>query len=371
MSVSENPISTAPAFSTPTGLHPDCPMLMGDQGLWLKENFLPGYIQAIDIAKAKKPDASHVRGPGKDFVKDHALNVFINEFWGPTKEPNMVSVLQKVKKYLENHYKNFDKAILPERNVPNDLDMFREVCSNMWESLEETECKKYESKADEVNALVAKGPTLEDIFRVQPYIAKAMEVALSRLIGFQHNQFGKAAWVAHCMYEDEMGQVQYKCIKIHSKLKSWGSILDNNLQLEDYLTAACTWAARGFDADKQTIPSENQSTIQEPQVNIMNDGHADKDPKRMPKMKKNTTKKAEAKQMKDQEEKEEWEAKEREENEQREREEQETKEREANDRTAKKMNDKAGKGRGKSEKGKKHLAEDVDEETTLPPPSKK
>ncbi|KAK0217808.1 hypothetical protein IW262DRAFT_1463072 [Armillaria fumosa] len=336
----------------------------------------------------------------------------------PTKEPNTVSVLQKVKKYLENHYKNFDKKsdvdyrnqLLPPRrtnakeqfrqamaekikkeqlqhtaecNVPNDLNMFCEVCSDMWESLEETECKKYESKANEVNALVAKGPTLEDIFRVQPYIAEAMEVALSRLIGFRHNQFGKAAWVAHCMYEDEMGQVQYKCIEVHSKSKSWGSIPDNSLQLEDYRTAACTWAAQGFDADKQTIPSKNQSTIQEPQVNITNDGHADKDPKRMPKTKKNTTKKAEAKQMKDWEEKEvkereervakemekqEREAKEREAEEQ---EEQEAKEREANDRAAKKMNDKAGKGRGKGEKGKKCLAEDVNEETTLPPPSKK
>lgn len=101
--------------------------------------------------------------------------------------------------------------------------------------------------------------------RVQPYIAEATAVALLRLIGFQHNQFGKAAWVAHCMYEDEKGQVQYKwyvpcpiassiidvrycgSVKIHSKLKTWSSIPDNDLQLEEYHSAVSTWAAQGFD----------------------------------------------------------------------------------------------------------------------------
>ncbi len=101
--------------------------------------------------------------------------------------------------------------------------------------------------------------------RVQPYIAEAMEVALSRLIGFRHNQFGKTTWVAHCIYEDKKGQIQYKwyvlyliassiidvrycgSVKIHSKLKTWSSISDNDLQLEEYCSAVSTWAAQGFD----------------------------------------------------------------------------------------------------------------------------
>ncbi len=89
MSVSENPVSP-----TPAGSHPDCPTLTGDQGLWLKENFLPGYIQAIDVVKAKKPNAMHVWDPGKEFVREQVLNMFIDEFWDHTNEPNMVSVLQ-------------------------------------------------------------------------------------------------------------------------------------------------------------------------------------------------------------------------------------------------------------------------------------
>ncbi len=52
-----------------------------------------------------------------------------------------------------------------ECNVPNDLDMFCEVCGDMWAGIDNTERQEYEAKADEVNMEVANGPALEDIYK--------------------------------------------------------------------------------------------------------------------------------------------------------------------------------------------------------------
>lgn len=43
--------------------------------------------------------------------------------------------------------------------------MFREVCGDMWAGIDDTECQKYEAKADEVNKGVANGPALEEIYK--------------------------------------------------------------------------------------------------------------------------------------------------------------------------------------------------------------
>lgn len=91
MSNSQMPTSTTMTATSP---RPDCPMLNAEHGKWLKDNFFAGYIQAIDDAKAKKPNAAHVRGPGKEFVTNHVLHPFIEHFWSRANEPNTASVLK-------------------------------------------------------------------------------------------------------------------------------------------------------------------------------------------------------------------------------------------------------------------------------------
>ncbi|KAK0440372.1 hypothetical protein EV421DRAFT_1905513 [Armillaria borealis] len=289
MSNSQMPTSMTMTAASP---RPDCPMLNAEHGKWLKDNFFAGYIQAVDDAKAKKPNVARVQGPGKDFVTNHILHPFIEHFWTHANEPNT----GKVKKYLENHYKTFDKNAAidihtqpppphrtnakeqfrianaeqisdertrhaAERNIPNDLDLYREVISDMWEAASASELDRYTKKAEDVNTSIATGPTVTEVYKLQPYLPEATEAALSRLIGFRHNQFGKVAWVAHCVYEDEQGVVQHKACVIFRL--TWSAIPDNALQNEEYRTNVCTWAARGFDADKETAPNEGQKPSQE------------------------------------------------------------------------------------------------------------
>ncbi len=104
-----------------------------------------------------------------------------------------------MKKYLENHYKTFDKNTAvdihtqpppprrtnakeqfriasaeqisdertrraAERNIPNDLDLYREVISDMWEAASTSELDRYMKKAEEVNTSIATGPAITEVY---------------------------------------------------------------------------------------------------------------------------------------------------------------------------------------------------------------
>ncbi|KAK0492692.1 hypothetical protein EDD18DRAFT_1108697 [Armillaria luteobubalina] len=403
--------NSAPSTQTPVaGPRPECPTLTSDQGTWLKKNYLPGYMQAVDAARAKKPNALHVRGPGKEFVKNHVLNVFIDQFWDRVHEPNTASVMQKVKKYLENHYKTFDKKsgtdhraqppphcrtnakeqfrlVMAEQikcNVPNNLDLFREVSGDMWGAISDAEHQKYQAKADELNSVIAEGPALQYIYEMQPYIAEVTEADLSQLIGFQHNQFGKVAWVAHCMYEDENGEVQHKCVKVHSKSKSWGSIPDNDLQSVEYRTAVCTWATRGFDepADKLVKPSDSQqgSIVEADNAKGPSDNANNSDPstnhsKTKPRMKNNKKNSEKESNVVAETVTKEKETKEEQERAMRDAEESATKEREVQESAAKGREEKEiaakeTKGKRKTVRGQKRPNDTVDGDVNAPPAKK-
>ncbi|PBK96028.1 hypothetical protein ARMGADRAFT_1028252 [Armillaria gallica] len=211
MSNSQTPTLMA---MTATSSHPNCLMLNAKHGKCLKDNFFTGYIQAIDDAKAKKPNTARVRGPGKEFMTNHILHPFIEHFWSRANEPNTASVLKKVKKYLENHYKTFDKNAAinihtqpppphhtnakeqfhianaeqisdertrhtAERNILNNLDLYQEVLGDMWEAASMSEVDQYTKKAEEVNTSINMGPATTDIYKLQPYLPEATEAALS------------------------------------------------------------------------------------------------------------------------------------------------------------------------------------------------
>ncbi|KAK0492857.1 hypothetical protein EDD18DRAFT_1108468 [Armillaria luteobubalina] len=367
MSMTESS-NSAPSTETPVaGPLPECPTLTSDQGTWLKKNYLPDYMQAIDAARAKKPNTLHVRGPGKDFVKNHVLNVFIDQFWDHAHEPNTASVMQKVKKYLKNHYKTFDKKSgtdhqtqpPPHRHtnakeqfclvMAEQINLFHEVLGDMWEAIGDAEHQKYQAKADELNVVITESPALQYIYEMQSYIAEATEADLSQLIGFQHNQFGKVAWVAHCMYKDKNGEVQHTCIKVHSKSKSWGSIPDNDLHL---LLESADKLVKPSDSQQPSIVEADNANYSDPTgIN-----HSKTKP-RMKKNKKNSEKESNA---------EESSVKEKEkERAMRDAEESAVKEREEKETTAKET-----KGKHKPVQGQKHPNDTVNGDVNAPPAKK-
>ncbi|PBK70795.1 hypothetical protein ARMSODRAFT_1017583 [Armillaria solidipes] len=284
-----------PVPPAPRAVRPDCPTLTKEHTTWLNENVMLGYAQVVAAAQAQSSGGKRVRGPGIDYVKDHVLNDFLEKFWSPDDEPKTASVLLKLRKYLANHHKaysektRFDprtqppparrtnakdqfrkvkakeiKAEMAKRsadgNVPDDLDLYRDVSAAMWAALDSDAVEEFQAMAKEANAHAAELPSLGDIYQNQRLIDQATTSMLERMIGFGPGQLGKVAWIAHCMYEDADGKVCGVNVKIHSKSNSWAAVPDNDLNSEEYFKAAIKWAARGFDGDQSTIPSEGQKT---------------------------------------------------------------------------------------------------------------
>ncbi|KAK0473331.1 hypothetical protein IW261DRAFT_1423561 [Armillaria novae-zelandiae] len=275
--------------------HTQCPTLMDEQTKWLNEQAMLGYAQAFSEASAKSSNATRLRGPGIEYVQKYVLNDFLGKFWTPDTEPSTRSVLQKVTKYLNNHYKKylneckFDPHTQPcpmrrmnttaqfqeaKRNnirtevarrggdgvIPSKvrLDVFQEAAVTLWDALDDEEKAKYQAMADEANKQADQPPDLAEIYRNQPLVGEATQSLLERLIGFGQGQLGKVAWVVHCMYEDEEGNVHQTDVKVHSKSKTWASAPSKDLDSKEYLDAISMWASRGFGEDVTTIPSEGQ-----------------------------------------------------------------------------------------------------------------
>ena len=52
-----------------------------------------------------------------------------------------------------------------ERNILNDLDLYREVLGNMWEAASMSEVDQYTKKAEEVNTSIDTGPAATDVYK--------------------------------------------------------------------------------------------------------------------------------------------------------------------------------------------------------------
>lgn len=72
---------------------PDCPTLTKEHITWLNKNAMLGYTQAIAVAQAQSSGNKRIRGPGIEYVKDHVLSDFLEEFWSPADKPKTASVL--------------------------------------------------------------------------------------------------------------------------------------------------------------------------------------------------------------------------------------------------------------------------------------
>lgn len=85
--------TTPPVPLLTAHIHPDCPALMKKQTTWLNKNAIMGYAQTVAAAQAQSSNSLRVRGPGTEYVKEHVLNAFLEEFWTPDNEPKTMSVL--------------------------------------------------------------------------------------------------------------------------------------------------------------------------------------------------------------------------------------------------------------------------------------
>ncbi|KAK0437489.1 hypothetical protein EV421DRAFT_1738956 [Armillaria borealis] len=237
-----------PAPPATPAARPDCPTLMKEHITWLNKNAMLGYAQAIAVAQAHD---------------------FLEEFWSPADKPKTASVLLAHPSHQTNAKEQFQKAKADEikaemagqctnGKVPDDLDLYHEVSASMWGLLDAKAIEEYEAMAAEANAHIAEPPSLANIYMNQSLIDQATVSLLERLIEFGPGQLGKVAWVAHCMYEDADGKVGHVNVKIHSK--SWAVVPDNDLNSDEYVVAVVKWAARGFEGDKSTAPSEDQQT---------------------------------------------------------------------------------------------------------------
>ncbi len=73
--------------------HPDYPTLTKEHITWLNKNAMLGYAQAIAIVQAQSSGNKRIQGPGIEYVKDHVLSDFLEEFWSPADEPKTASIL--------------------------------------------------------------------------------------------------------------------------------------------------------------------------------------------------------------------------------------------------------------------------------------
>ncbi|SJL17382.1 uncharacterized protein ARMOST_20932 [Armillaria ostoyae] len=177
--------STPPVPLLTAHVRPNCPTLTKKQMAWLNKNAIIGYAQTVAAAQTQSSNSSQVRDPGTEYVKEHVLNVFLEEFWTPDNELKTVSILLKVRKYLANYHKayseksHFDpctqthpaweiKAEMAKHSYDvqavDNLNLYCDMSSAMWNELDAMAIEEYQAMADEANACAAKPPSLSEIY---------------------------------------------------------------------------------------------------------------------------------------------------------------------------------------------------------------
>ncbi|KAK0462116.1 hypothetical protein IW261DRAFT_1428267 [Armillaria novae-zelandiae] len=224
-----------------------CPTLTDEQTKWLNEQAMLGYTQAFSEVSAKSSNATHLCRLGIKYTLSPAL---IRSFGPPAQfqEAKRNNIRMEVARCRGD-------SVIPSKVR---LDVFQEAAATLWDALDNEEKTKYQTMADEANKQVDQPPDLAEIYRNQPLVGEATQSLLECLIRFRQGQLGKVAWVVHCMYEDEEGNVYQTDVKVHSKSKTWASAPSKDLDSKEYLDAISTWAAWGFGEDVTTIPSEGQ-----------------------------------------------------------------------------------------------------------------
>ncbi|KAK0429523.1 hypothetical protein EV421DRAFT_1914608 [Armillaria borealis] len=193
--------NTGNAIPIPIPQRPPCPRLRKDHHKWLIERHMVNFIQNKEQAQVKLTTGKPVRGPGVKYVRKFILNDFIDAFfWTQENEPNTASVFVKVTKFFANH------------------------------------CKDFVNKSQDQKAAIK-------------------EKMRSLLGGSDDDKSVLDAYREVCVADRFVSR-----FKVHSALKTWKAIPDNDLQSEEQHLAFLTWAARGFDADKETTPHEQQNT---------------------------------------------------------------------------------------------------------------